>query len=56
MEGLEGEGVKWSHVDLAGTVEPTRVGLDQEKGMVGRLARVLVEYARRLSGEAQEVE
>ena len=53
MEGLEGEGVKWSHVDLAGTVEPTRVGLDQEKGMVGRLARVLVEYARK---EAQEVE
>jgi aminopeptidase len=55
VEGLEegeGEGVKWAHVDIAGTMESTRVGPYQKKGMTGRPVRALVEFARRLSGEA----
>lgn len=55
VEGLEegeGEGVQWAHVDIAGTMEATRIGPYQRKGMTGRPVRALVEFARRLSGEA----
>ena len=54
VEGLEegeGEGVKWAHLDIACTVESTRVGPYQRKGLTGRPVRALVEFARRLSGE-----
>jgi aminopeptidase len=51
LEEGEGEGVKWAHADIAGTMEATRAGPYQEKGMTGRPVRALVEFARRLSGE-----
>jgi len=55
VEGLaegEKEGVKWAHVDIAGTMEATRVGLCQKKGIMGRPVRALVEFVRWLSGRA----
>lgn len=56
VEGLEEgegeEGVKWAHVDIAATIESSRVGPYQKKGMTGRPVRAFIEFARRLSGEA----
>lgn len=52
LEEGEGEGVQWAHVDIAGTMEAARAGPYQRKGMTGRPVRALVEFARRLSGEA----
>ncbi|KAH0837767.1 cytosol aminopeptidase [Lanmaoa asiatica] len=51
-EGEEQPAVQWAHLDIAGAMEHTRPLLYQEKGMTGRPVRALVEYARRLSGQA----
>ncbi|GJE89429.1 leucyl aminopeptidase family protein [Phanerochaete sordida] len=45
--GEEGGAVRWAHVDMAGTMEATRRGAYQERGMTGRPTRALVEFARR---------
>ncbi|PPQ69986.1 hypothetical protein CVT26_013274 [Gymnopilus dilepis] len=52
-EGCEGKDgqeptMKWAHIDIAGSMEATRPGPYQEKGMTGRPVRALVEYVRRL--------
>ncbi|CAL1697393.1 unnamed protein product [Somion occarium] len=41
--------VRWAHVDIAGTMEATRPGPYQEKGMTGRSTRALIEFAKSLS-------
>ena len=45
LEDSEGDGrVRWAHVDMAGTMEATRKGPYQERGMTGRPTRwVLVD-------------
>lgn len=54
VDGIEGKDgqeptVAWAHMDIAGTMESTRVTPYQGKGMTGRGVRALVEFARRLS-------
>ncbi|KAG9309122.1 leucine aminopeptidase [Chiua virens] len=51
-EGEEQPAVQWAHLDIAGSMEFLRPLAYQEKGMTGRPVRALVEYARRLSGQA----
>jgi len=58
VEGLEGEDkdatLEWAHIDIAGTMEATRSGSYQQKGMTGRPTRALIEFARRLAGGQPE--
>ena len=43
LEDGEGEGrVRWAHVDMAGTMEATRKGPYQERGMTGRPTRCVL--------------
>ncbi|QRV90477.1 leucine aminopeptidase [Ceratobasidium sp. AG-Ba] len=56
VNGIESEeegkepAVRWAHVDIAGSMEATRGGAYQEKGMTGRPVRAFVEFARRFGG------
>ncbi|RXW19728.1 hypothetical protein EST38_g6122 [Candolleomyces aberdarensis] len=42
LEGKDGEesSIKWAHIDIAGTMEATRPGPYQEKGLTGRPVRI----------------
>ena len=43
LETADGEGsVRWAHVDIAGTMEATRRGSYQERGMTGRPTRCVL--------------
>jgi len=44
--------IEWAHLDIAGSMEATHPSPYQGKGMTGRPVRALVEYARRLAGQA----
>jgi aminopeptidase len=50
--GEDQPGVQWAHLDIAGAMDYNRALPYQEKGMTGRPVRALVEYARRMSGQA----
>lgn len=41
--------VRWAHLDIAGTMEATRIAPYQELGMTGRGTRALIEFVRRTS-------
>jgi aminopeptidase len=43
------QGVRWAHIDIAGSMEATRDLPYQNKGMTGRPVRALVEFTRQLS-------
>ena len=51
VNGLEGDepSIKWAHLDIAGSMDTSRPGPYQEKGMTGRPVRALVEFASRLA-------
>ncbi|KDR86030.1 hypothetical protein GALMADRAFT_132641 [Galerina marginata CBS 339.88] len=56
-EGIEAKdgqepAMKWAHLDIAGSMEATRISPYQELGMTGRPVRALVEYVRRLASSA----
>ncbi|EKM60163.1 uncharacterized protein PHACADRAFT_85243 [Phanerochaete carnosa HHB-10118-sp] len=45
LESEDGEGrVRWAHIDMAGTMEATRQGPYQERGMTGRPTRYVFVY------------
>jgi len=51
VEGVDAKSpekfVRWAHIDIAGTMDVTREGPYQKKGMTGRSTRALIEFVRR---------
>ncbi|KAG8996867.1 hypothetical protein FRB94_007997 [Tulasnella sp. JGI-2019a] len=53
VDGIDKEDAKirWAHIDIAGTMDVSRAGPYQAKGMTGRPVRAFVEFARRLAAQ-----
>ncbi|KZT41452.1 hypothetical protein SISSUDRAFT_1059392 [Sistotremastrum suecicum HHB10207 ss-3] len=54
VDGVDGEAedaIRWAHIDIGGSMDVTRPGPYQRKGMTGRPTRGLIEFTRRLCEE-----
>ncbi|KAG8939548.1 hypothetical protein FRC04_006234 [Tulasnella sp. 424] len=53
VDGIDNEDatIRWAHIDIAGTMDVTRPGPYQQKGMTGRPVRAFVEFAKKLSAQ-----
>lgn len=53
VDGIDNEDatIRWAHIDIAGTMDVTRPGPYQQKGMTGRPVRAFVEFAKKISAQ-----